>query len=214
MKMTPFRSANRWFCRPHRAALLSLMAILAISSHFSSLVCAQRPEQDAELAGVKFVTPEGFVLERPTVDKIAFMRSAQAIALFVTVPGNQVVDDKYLTTLSNALVSRFLSGRNSFGWRILRRPSDRRVSTYQTDDGTTKGLDGKTFVQVDYVVVKAQGHEVVVGSIATFGTQQEARFLFDVEGKEYSPQGWQGVFHLIASITGEEDVGRNQAGLE
>jgi hypothetical protein len=36
---------------------------------------------------------------------------------------------------------------------------------------------------------KAQGHEVILGSIATFGGQQDARHLFDVEGREYSVAG-------------------------
>lgn len=56
---------------------------------------------------------------------------------------------------------------------------------------------------VDYVVVKAQEHEVVVGSIATFAEERDAKFLFDVEGREYSFFGWQALFQLIASVTGE-----------
>jgi hypothetical protein len=124
-------------------------------------------------------------------------------ALFVAVPGGQAIDDKYLTKLSSGLVSRFAPRQDGFTWKILQRRSARPISSYQTNRGTTKGLSGNTFVQIDFVVVKAQGHEVVIGSIATLGAPQEAKYLFEVDGREYSVQAWEGLFSLIASVTGE-----------
>ena len=85
--------------------------------------------------------------------------------------------------------------------------SEPRLSQYQTNRGIIKGLAGNTFLQVDYVVVKAQGKEVVVGSIAEFGEQRAAMFLFDAEGREYSFQGWEALFQLISSVIGEKETG-------
>ena len=66
-----------------------------------------------------------------------------------------------------------------------------------------KGLNTKRFVQADYVVLKSHGRVLIVGSIATFGDEREARFLFDTESSEYSFPGWHALFQMIASITGE-----------
>jgi hypothetical protein len=33
---------------------------------------------------------------------------------------------------------------------------------------------------------------------------QEAKYLFEVDGREYSVQAWEGLFGLIASVTGEK----------
>jgi len=175
---------------------------------FGPLVAFAQPAestQNAEIGGVKFSIPKGFVLEQPFPDSTAFMESrTRETALFVAVPGTQAIDDKYLTKLSSGLVSRFAPRQDGFTWKILQRPSTRPISSYQTNRGTTKGLSGNTFVQIDFVVVKAQGHEVVIGSIATFGAPQEAKYLFEVDGREYSVQAWEGLFGLIASITGEK----------
>lgn len=163
--------------------------------------------QNAEIGGVKFSIPKGFVLEQPIPDSTAFMESrTRETALFVAVPGTQAIDDKYLTKLSSGLVSRFAPRQDGFTWKILQRPSARPVSSYQTNGATTKGLSGNTFVQIDFVVVKAQGHEVVIGSIASFGAPQEAKYLFEVDGREYSVQAWEGLFGLTASVTGEKHV--------
>ena len=182
--------------------LLTLSMLLTISSSSAQQMPERKPV--AEIAGVKFTVPQSFKLEQSSDTRVAFMRHAtQQIALFVALPEHQV-DDKYLIDLSNNLVSRLFPQQNDFAWKVQQRISDRRVSRYQTNGGTTKGLNAKRFVQTDYVIVKAHGNEVVVGSIATFGEEREAKFLFDLEGREYSFFGWQALFQLIASVTGEK----------
>ena len=47
-------------------------------------------------------------------------------------------------------------------------------------------------------------HDIIVGYIAAFGDERDAKFLFDVDGREYSFLGWKSLFHLIASVTGEK----------
>jgi hypothetical protein len=153
---------------------------------------------------VKFVVPAGFQLEPSESHKLEFMRSrSESVGLFVTLAERQV-NDKYLTDLSNELVARLRREQDRFRWKILGtlEPS---LSRYQTNRGIIKGLKGKTFVQVDYVVVKVQNKDIVVGSIAQFGEERTATFLFDVEGREYSVLGWQALFQLISSVTGEID---------
>jgi hypothetical protein len=192
--------------------LLSISMVFTLYANPAQQVASQELEgkQGAEIAGVKFATPEGFKLEQSSDTRVAFMRHATSqIALFVAVPDHQV-NDKYLIDLSNNLVSRLFPQQNGFAWKLFQRTPDRRVSMYQTSGGTTKGLNAKTFVQTDYLVVKVQRRQVVVGSIATFGEERNAKFLFEVEGREYSVTGWQALFHLIASVTGEETMIRNQ----
>jgi hypothetical protein len=174
-----------------------------------SVAVSQSPSQDAghiqfaEIGGVKFAVPAGFQLEQIETHKLSFMRNrSEPLGLFVTIAENQV-NDKYLTDLSSNLVTRLLRGENKFKWRVP-GTLERKLSRYQTNSGTIKGIKGKTFVQVDYVVVKTHDKDVVIGSIAQFGEEQTATFLFDVEGREYSVTGWQALFQLIPSVTGEK----------
>lgn len=185
---------------------LAISILFSTSSGRAQQVSSQclEPEKAAEIASVKFMLPQCFKLERATDNRVAFMRHrTDRLALFVVVTDRQV-DDSYLTNLSNKLVSRLLPQQHGFSWKILRQTSDRKLSIYQISHGTAKGLNAKKFVQADYVVLKAQGRDVLVGSIATFGTRAEAKYLYEVEGRsEYSFTGWQGLFQLIASVTGE-----------
>ena len=187
------------------AAVIVVAVFTLLTLKFRSAQRALRPESEgkqvAEIAGVKFASPRGFKLEQSSEARVAFMRHATSqTALFVTVTDHRV-NDKYLTDLSNKLVSQLFPQESDFAWKILHRNSDRRRSRYQTSGGTTKGLNETKYVQTDYLVIKAQGHDVIVGSISTFGEGREAKFLFEVEGREHSFLGWQGLFELISSIT-------------
>lgn len=156
-----------------------------------------------DISGVKFTVPKNFRGEQSSDAEIAFMRHEKdVLALFVAVP-NQQVNDGYLTELSNRVVSQLLPQQERFIWRIFRH-SEQKMSVHQSARGTIKGLNSRTYVQTDFVVVKAQQREIVIGSIAEFGSEKEARHLFDVEGYEYSFTGWEGLFQLIASVTGEK----------
>jgi len=125
------------------------------------------------------------------------------LALFVAVTKNQQVDDPYLIALSSGIVSQFLPKQQGFTWKVSRRPNP-KMSAYQTSAGTMKGLNDRRYVQTDFVVVKIQLQEIVVGSISTSASERDVRYLFDVEGSEYSFIGWEGLFKLIPSVTGEK----------
>ena len=189
--------------RAGKAAIIVLAVyMLALNGSSAQHVSSQEAKRDAEIAGVKFAVPKDFKLE--SVDAgVAFLRhETDELALFVAVPQQQV-SDQYLNNLSHTLARRLLPQQNGFAWKVLPRNSDRKVSVNQAGEGTVKGLNANKFVQADYVVLKSKGRVLIVGSIAPFGDEPAARYLFDVEGREYSFAGWHGLFHLIASITGE-----------
>ena len=160
--------------------------------------------QDARFSGVKFTVAKGFTLEETAGSGFAFMRhQKEPLGLFVSVPNVRQIDDQYLTDLSNKLVSRFLPQKSGFEWKMLRF-SNPKYSAYQTTTGAGKGLKDLTYVQTDFVIVKAQKHDIVIGSISVFDATRLARHMFDVDGREYSFTGWAGVFEVLASITGEK----------
>lgn len=154
---------------------------------------------------VEFKVPKNFRLERSTNSEIAFMRhEKEELALFVVVPKtNQPVDDLFISELSNVIVTQLLPRQEGFVWKNFRQ-TERRMSPSQIDRGTVKGLNNRVYVQADYVVLKAQQQEIVVGSVAVFGNEREAKYLFDKETFQYSFSGWDGLFQLIASVTGEK----------
>jgi hypothetical protein len=189
-------------------ALLAIAIVFSTSSGRAQQVSSQcsGPEKAAEVAGVKFMVPQCFKLERTADDRVAFMRhQTDQLALFVVVTDRQA-DNSYLTNISNNLVSRLLPQQRSFSWKVLRQTSGRKISGYETSRGVAKGFNEKIFVQTDYVALKAQGHDVIIGSVAKFGTRAAAKYLYEAERSEYSFPGWQGLFHLIASVTGERHI--------
>lgn len=195
---------------PHRYGYGALLLILLVLIARSNTVPQASSRsllgtQPAEIQGLKFVVPDGFQLEQSETRKVSFMRNSSApLGLFVTESGPRL-DHTYLTELSTNLVRLLLREGGGFRWKIQETP-EHRVSQYQTRSGTIKGINGTTFVQIDHVVVRAQDKDIVIGSIAKFGDEHAADFLFDVDGREYSVQGWRALFELISSVTGEKEM--------
>ena len=201
MTSTLFRPRVTFHRHAFKAAIIPLaLCILALNGNSAQQVSSQEAKRDAEVAGLKFAIPQDFKLESVDAGVAFFRHETSELALFVAVP-QQEVKDQYLTDLSRTLVSQLLPEQNGFKWKLLPRNSDRK--TNQTGEGTVKGLNAQKFVQADYVVLKSHGRAVIVGSIAPFGEEREARWLFEVDGRSYSFTGWIGIARLIASITGE-----------
>jgi len=193
------------------ARLVAGIAFLVLS--LGSLA-AQLPSQDpghkanAQVAGIKFSVPNSFNLERRADPRIAFMRHKEYdLALFVAVP-ERVVDDNYLTSLSDSLVSQLSPSDKNFRWKVLLSEPDHKVSKFQTASGNTKGFNGERFFQIDYITVKVNDHEILVGYITRLGQHSNnSKFLFDLEGAGgMSMPGWYAQAHILASITGEKYV--------
>lgn len=196
-----------------RRAVRAATLLLALSAAFGAGASSARQnsarapdvEQRAEVAGVKFASPREYRLEETSDPAVAFMRHpAHEVALFVAVPDGRV-DDAYLSKLSDRLARQFLPRQGDVTWQMLGPAKGWKTSTSRIGSGSIKGLAGKRLVQIDYLVLKSQGRSAVVGSVATFGDERDAKFLFDVDGREYSFIGWQGLFQLVASITGAND---------
>lgn len=187
---------------------ITLIGAVLLSIAMSSINTAQAvtaiTAQTARISGVRFIVPKDFILDQTAGSEFALMRhTKESLALFVAVPKDNKVNDKYLTDLSDRLASQSLSRQSAFNWKVLHL-SKPKFSAFQTGAGATKGLKDATYVQTDFIVVKAQQRQIVVGSISVHDGAINAKELFDVEGREYSFIGWKGLFPLIASVTGEK----------
>lgn len=183
-----------------RYLLAFIVMFLCFDRYVAQQPSESGPKQTSEIAGIQFSIPPGFKLEQSSTARVAFMRNPE-ISLFVAVPDKQI-DNEYLIDLSN-VVSRIFTEQDAFVWKI-RPAKDLRISKYQTSRGNTKGLNAKTYVQTDYVVLKIRGREIVVGSVGTYGEGLKSAYHFEYEGAGYSFVGWEGLFQLISSITGEK----------
>lgn len=203
------KSVRQRLVFPHRNCNLTVLLAVSLVFSISPVTVSKGQSQGsvdtqlAEVGGVKFLVPAEFQLEQSKSHKLSFMRSrSEPLALFVTIASDQV-NEKYLADLAGYLVTQLRHRDDNFKWKIL-VTSQPSLSRYQTNRGVVKGLNGRTFVQLDFVVISIQNRDIVIGSIAQFGDERTATFLFDVEGREYSVQGWQALFQLIPSITGEK----------
>jgi len=192
--------------------LLSFVFVVSCFVAASAQLPSQDPghKENAEIAGIKFSVPNGFNLETSSDSGVAFMRhNKYDLALFVAVPEKQV-DDNYLTSLSNTLVSQLFPKEKDFRWKLLPGDSDKKVSKYQTASGSTKGFNGERLFQTHYITVKVKDREILIGYITQLGQfSHNAKSLFDFEGAAgMSMPGWFAQAHILASVTGEryEDI--------
>ena len=185
-----------------------LVFVLLCGASLSAQLPSQDPghKQDTEVAGVKFSVPKSFNLEESSDSRVAFMRHIKYdLALFVAVPEGPV-DDKYLTDLSNVLVSQLFPKEKEFVWKLLAGAPDTKVSKFQSASGNTKGFNSKKLFQTDFIAVKVGDREILVGYITQLGQyNNDARYLFERQGVAgMSMPGWYAQAHILASITGEK----------
>ena len=170
------------------------------------------PSQDpghkynAQIADVKFSVPKGFNLEQSSDPRVAFMRDKKYdLAMFVAVPETQV-DEKYLTALSNTLVSQMSPKEKDFHWKLKTETVEEKVSKFQSSSGSTKGFNNNRFFQTHYITVVLNNREILVGYVTKGGQDSnEARYLFErEEASVMSMPGWYAQAHILASVTGEK----------
>ena len=200
------------FLKAPNKAIVRVGPILAFVIFSVGFLFAQLPSQDpghkesAEIAGIKFSVPKSFSVEQFSEPGVAFMRhNKYDLALFVAVPEEQV-DDKYLTALSNALVSQLFPKEKEFRWKLLPGKSESKASRFQTASGNTKGFNTKRFFQTNYITVKVNHRDILVGYITQLGQfSDNSRYLFERDGVSgMSMPGWYAQAHILASITGEK----------
>ena len=191
---------------PH--LLLGFVLVVSVFRAASAQLPSQDPghREDSAVAGVRFSVPNSFILRRTSDLRVAFMRHKKyELGLFVAVPEKQV-DDAYLTSLSNKLVSQLFPKGKGFRWKVLPTTSDSKVSKYETASGSIKGFNNEKLFQIHYITVRVNDHDILVGYVTQLGQYAtNARYLFDLDGiAGMSMPGWYGQAHVLASVTGEK----------
>lgn len=183
--------------------VIALLASCLSGSAQHASTAADRLNRAYQVSGVKFTVPKGFRLQQDPHDSFAIMRhEKEDLALFVAVPTNQELSDVDLMSLSKKAISKLVLNEEEFKWKISRH-SEPKLSSRQSFRGVTKGLNNQRYVQTDFVVLKVQQRQIVLGSVSMSNISNEAQHFFDVEGYEYSTSGWEGLFELISAVTGE-----------
>jgi hypothetical protein len=163
----------------------------------------------SEIAGVKFSIPNNFDLHQPApAADVAYMYDSRlGIGLYVAVP-EKPVNGEYLLSLSKTLAAHVFPKAKDFEWKaVVYYGQGNSVSKFQTASGVSKGLNGKTYIQVDYLAVSAGNREVLIGYVTQSLNYpgSSSRSLFDAEGAGgMSMSAWYAQAHVIASVTGEK----------
>lgn len=160
----------------------------------------------SSVGDVKFSVPKEFELQNSPGAGLAYMSYTRTpLWLFVAVPETPV-NDQYLASITKTIAGLFLANTKDFTWRVVPSNGKHIVSKFQTAGGLGKGLAGKIYVHIDYVAVKVENREVLIGYILKSGPEYEsaakAMYEKDDEGL-FSMSAWYAQAHVIASVTGE-----------
>lgn len=163
----------------------------------------------SEVAGVKFSIPVGFDLRQPAPGAdLAYMHDRRSsLGLYVAVPGAKPVDDAYVTSVSKTVAALALPGAGDLKWKFVFFNEETGASKFQTASGVAKGLSGKTYIQIDYLAVKVEGREVLIGYVTQSGSYPGSNLkeMFSADGPGgLSMPAWYAHAHVVASVTGEK----------
>lgn len=183
--------------------LLSLLVISAIGA-FPAKAGLQESltHQTGQLENIQFSPPSGFQLQGSGGPDLVFIKAnAYEGGLFVVISPSSKLSEQNLIEMSRRLASEFLPQDTSFSWKVLaKKASVPKLDARQTDQFAVKAVNDKKFVQTEFVLLRVKGKNVLAGLITRFGTESDSRFLYEVDGKEYSFPGWRGLFELLGSI--------------
>jgi hypothetical protein len=190
-------------------ALILILLGAGLASAQLDLSTLQDPGHKAfsSVGDVKFSVPKEFELHGSPGVGLAYMfNTPYKIGLFVAAP-ETAVNDEYLASLTKAIAGLFLADIKDFTWRVVPSNGKHRVSKFQTASGFGKGLARKTYVHIDYVAVKVENRNVLIGYILKSGADFEssAKVLYEKDDQGlFSMPGWYAQAHVIASVTGEK----------
>ena len=189
-------------------ALILILLGAGLAAAQLDLSALQDPGHKAfsSVGDVKFSVPKEFELHSSPGAGLAYMfNTPYKIGLFVAAPETPV-NDEYLASLTKTIAGLFLADIKDFTWRVVPSNGKHKVSKFQTASGFGKGLARKTYVHIDYVAVKVENREVLIGYILKSGPEYESRakviYERDDEGL-FSMPAWYAQAHVIASVTGE-----------
>jgi hypothetical protein len=190
-------------------ALILILFGAGLASAQLDLSALQDPGHKAysSVGDVKFSVPNEFELQNSPGAGLAYMSHNRGqLGLFVAVPETPLTDE-YLASLTQTVAALFLVNIKDYKWKVVPSNGKDKVSKFQTAGGFGKGLAGKTYIHIDYVAVKVENREVLIGYILKSGAEFDpsAKELYerDDEGL-FSMPGWYAQAHVIASVTGEK----------
>jgi hypothetical protein len=191
------------------AALTLILFGAGLASAQLDLSALQDPGHKAysSVGDVKFSVPNEFELQNSPGAGLAYMfHTPYKIGLFVAVPETPV-NDEYLASLTKTIAGLFLADIKDFTWKVVPSNGKHKVSKFQTASGFGKGLARKTYVHIDYVAVRVDNRDVLIGYILKSGAEFEssAKVMYDKDDQGlFSMPGWYAQAHVIASVTGEK----------
>src|SRR5260221_1108432 len=138
--------------------LLFLSAVIFVGlSLFTSLAMGQDdPSQNdpghkanATVGTIKYSVPKGFAAEKTSSAKMAFLRSKENLALFVSVTDAKP-DNKILNDLAASVAAQYLPAETAFKWKPTGVEPE-PASKFEIAGGGAKGLSkGKRLVEFYY----------------------------------------------------------------
>lgn len=160
-----------------------------------------RPRVTGAIGKIKFSVPSGFQLQRSRDSGMALMTAdAYEGGLFVATSESLTPSENDLMELSRRLVAELFPQQTGFSMKVVPKASIPKLSVHQRNQFVVKAVNENTFLQAEFVLLRLEKKNLLVGLVTRFGSERESRFLYDVEGIEYSFQGWRGLYELLDSI--------------
>jgi hypothetical protein len=190
------------------SVLILILFGAGLASAQLDLSALQDPGHKAysSVGDVKFSVPNEFELNSSPGAGLAYMSYIRSpLGLFVAVPETPV-NDEYLASLTQTVAALFLADIKNYKWKVVPSNGKHKVSKFQTASGFGKGLAGKSYIHIDYVAVKIENRDVLIGYILKSGAEFEssAKVLYEMNDQGlFSMSGWYAQAHVIASVTGE-----------
>lgn len=160
-----------------------------------------RSREIGAIRKIKFSVPAGFHLQRSRDADVAVMKAdAYEGGLFVAASERATPSETDLMKLSRRLVAELFPQQGGFSLKVLAKAPIPKLSVHQQDQFVVKAINANKFVQAEFVLLRFEKKSLLVGLVTQFGSDNESRFLYEVEGTEYSVAGWRGMYELLDSI--------------
>lgn len=178
-----------------------LVTLIILFNSAGAMSQDSRLREVAVIGKIKFSIPAGFHLQPSRNSDVVLMKAeAYEGGLFVAKSEKSTLSETDLIELSRRLVAELLPRQDGFSWKVLQKAPIPKLSVHQRNQFVVKAVNANTFVQAEFVLLRFDNKNLLVGLVTRFGSETESRFLFEVEGTEYSVEGWRGIYELLDSI--------------
>lgn len=181
--------------------LVGLFVTVVIGVNAETTAQHSRPRVTGAVGKIKFSVPGGFQLQGSRNSEVAIMKAdAYEGGLFVASSESSAPTENDLMELSRRLVRELFPQQTGFSWKVVPKASIPKLSVHQRNQFVVKAANENKFLQAEFVLLKLAKKNLLVGLVTSFGSERESKFLYEVEGTEYSFQGWRGLYELLDSI--------------